>query len=129
MTIAEVSKKYGLSADTLRYYEKEGLIPRVRRRENGLRDYSQQDCNWVEFIKCMRGAGLSIETLREYVRLFKQGNRTLQKRKNLLIKEREALQARIQEQQAVLKRLNYKIEIYEEQLVACEKELLKEEKN
>lgn len=129
MTIAEVSRKYGLSADTLRYYEKEGLIPPVRRRENGLRDYSQQDCNWVEFIKCMRGAGLSIETLREYVRLFKQGNRTLQKRKNLLIKEREALQARIQEQQAVLKRLNYKIEIYEEQLVACEKELLKEEKN
>lgn len=129
MTIAEVSRKYGLSADTLRYYEKEGLIPPVRRRENGLRDYSQQDCNWVEFIKCMRGAGLSIETLREYVRLFKQGNRTLQKRKNLLIKEREALQARIQEQQAVLKRLNYKIEIYEKQLVACEKELLKEEKN
>lgn len=129
MTIAEVSRKYGLSADTLRYYEKEGLIPRVRRQENGLRDYSQQDCNWVEFIKCMRGAGLSIETLREYVRLFKQGNRTLQKRKNLLIKEREALQARIQEQQAVLKRLNYKIEIYEEQLVGCEKNLLKEEKN
>lgn len=129
MTIAEVSRKYGLSADTLRYYEKEGLIPPVRRRESGLRDYSQQDCNWVEFIKCMRRAGLSIETLREYVRLFKQGNRTLQKRKNLLIKEREALQARIQEQQAVLKRLNYKIEIYEKQLVACEKELLKEEKN
>lgn len=125
MTIAEVSQKYGLPADTLRYYEKEGLIPPVHRTESGLRDYTQQDCNWVEFIKCMRGAGLSIATLREYVRLFKQGDRTLQKRKNLLLQERQHLQARIQEQQAVLERLNYKIKIYEKQLVDYENKLLK----
>ena len=125
MTIAEVSQKYGLPADTLRYYEKEGLIPPVHRTASGLRDYTQQDCNWVEFIKCMRGAGLSIATLREYVRLFKQGDRTLQKRKNLLLQERQHLQARIQEQQAVLERLNYKIKIYEKQLVDYENKLLK----
>ena len=97
MNISQVSKQYGLSSDTLRYYEKEGLIPPVRRTESGLRDYSEQDCRWVEFIKCMRSAGLSIETLREYVRLFKQGNRTLTKRKNLLLKERENLLAHIAE--------------------------------
>lgn len=123
MNISQVSQKYGLSADTLRYYEKEGLIPPVRRNESGLRDYSEQDCNWVEFIKCMRGAGLSIETLRKYVRLFNQGNRTLQKRKSLLLREREALQNRLKELQAVLKRINHKIEIYEEQIVAYEKNL------
>ena len=126
MTISEVSQKYGLPADTLRYYEKVGLIPPVNRKESGVRDYTETDCGWVEFIKCMRGAGLSIETLIEYVALFRRGNRTLQKRKNLLIQERDALAARIADMQQVLKRLNYKIEVYEEKIVSCEKKLLKE---
>lgn len=55
MTIAEVSKKFDISADTLRYYERIGLLPPVRRTSGGIRDYTQEDCNWVEFIKCMRG--------------------------------------------------------------------------
>ena len=126
MTISEVSQKYGLPADTLRYYEKVGLIPPVNRKESGVRDYTETDCGWVEFIKCMRGAGLSIETLIEYVALFRRGNRTLQKRKNLLIQERDALAARIAGMQQVLKRLNYKIEVYEEKIVSSEKKLLKE---
>lgn len=127
MTISEVSEKYGLPADTLRYYEKVGLIPPVHRKESGIRDYTPGDCGWVEFIKCMRGAGLSIETLIEYVALFRRGNRTLQKRKNLLIKERDALAARVAEMQAVLERLNYKIDVYDEKIVSCEKKLLKED--
>lgn len=125
MTISEVSQKYGLPADTLRYYEKVGLIPPVNRKESGVRDYTETDCGWVEFIKCMRGAGLSIETLIEYVSLFRRGNRTLQKRKQLLIKERDALQQRVEQMQQTLIRLNHKIEVYEEKLVACEKKLLK----
>ena len=125
MTISEVSEKYGLPADTLRYYEKAGLIPPVNRKESGVRDYTETDCGWVEFIKCMRGAGLSIETLIEYVSLFRRGNRTLQKRKQLLIKERDALQQRVEQMQQTLNRLNHKIEVYEEKLVACEKKLLK----
>ena len=64
MTISEVSEKYGIPVDTLRYYEKEGLIPPVHRKESGVRDYTDGDCGWVEFIKCMRSAGLSIETLK-----------------------------------------------------------------
>lgn len=125
MTISEVSQKYGLPADTLRYYEKVGLIPPVNRKESGVRDYTETDCGWVEFIKCMRGAGLSIETLMEYVSLFRRGNRTLQKRKQLLIKERDALQRRVEQMQQTLSRLNHKIEVYEEKIVACEKKLLK----
>ncbi len=127
MTISEVSEKYGLPVDTLRYYEKAGLIPPVHRKESGVRDYTPGDCGWVEFIKCMRGAGLSIETLIEYVALFRRGNRTLQKRENLLIKERDALAARVAEMQEVLKRLNHKIEVYDEKIVVCEKKLLKED--
>lgn len=124
MTISEVSEKYGLPADTLRYYEKVGLIPPVGRKESGVRDYSEEDCGWVEFIKCMRGAGLSIETLLRYVALYRKGNRTLKQRKQLLIDERDKLQARIKQMQQVLKRLNYKVEVYEERIVACEKKLL-----
>ena len=67
MTISEVSNKYNLSAETLRYYERVGVIPPVNRNENGIRDYTEVDCNWVNFIKCMRDAGLSIESLIEYL--------------------------------------------------------------
>lgn len=56
MTISEVSEKYGLTPDTLRYYERIGLIPPVPRTKSGLRDYDESSCNWIEFIKCMRGA-------------------------------------------------------------------------
>jgi len=72
MMIAEVSNKFNLSQDTLRYYERVGLIPNVNRSKNGIRDYTEEDCNWVEFIKCMRSAGLPIEVLIEYVKLFQQ---------------------------------------------------------
>jgi DNA-binding transcriptional MerR regulator len=70
MMISQVSERYGLSTDTLRYYERIGLIPRVNRNESGIRDYTELDCRWVEFVKCMRGAGLPIEALIEYVALF-----------------------------------------------------------
>ena len=62
MTISEVSKKYNITADTIRYYEKEGLIPTVPRNKNGIRDFDENSCGWIEFIKCMRSAGLEIET-------------------------------------------------------------------
>lgn len=129
MNISQVSKKYDIPVDTLRYYEKEGLIPPVHRTESGLRDYSEQDCGWVEFIRCMRSAGLSIDTLREYVRLWRQGNRTIQKRKALLIAERDRLVLRVQEMQNTLQRLNHKIETYEDKMVVCEQNLLKKRKN
>ena len=123
MNISEVSKKYGLSADTLRYYEKEGLIPFVHRTESGLRDYTERDCSWIEFIKCMRNAGLSVETLKKYVALFQQGKRTLKARKNLLLAERDRLQSRLNELTQTLARLNHKIDIYEDAIASKEKEL------
>lgn len=88
MTITEVSKKFELSQDTLRYYERIGLIPPVNRNKSGIRDYLEEDCKWVEFIKCMRGAGLPIEVLIEYVNLCKQGYKTFDARKELLKEQR-----------------------------------------
>lgn len=117
MTIAEVSKKYDLSADTLRYYERIGLIPGVHRNHSGIRDYSEEDCRWIEFIKCMRSAGLPIEVLIEYVALVEQGDATIAARKELLVEQRRQLVARIEEMQRTLDRLNGKIEHYDRALV------------
>lgn len=117
MTITEVSKKYDLSQDTLRYYERIGLIPTVNRNKSGIRDYTDEDCKWVEFIKCMRGAGLPIEVLIEYVALFQEGESTIQARKEILIDQREKLLARMEEMQKTLERLNFKISRYENLVV------------
>lgn len=113
MTIAEVSRKYDISADTLRYYERIGLIPPVHRTSGGIRDYTEEDCGWVEFCKCMRGAGLTIEALIEYVSLAQQGDATVDARKELLIEQRRLLQERIIEMQSTIERLDKKIERYE----------------
>ncbi|MBS6339520.1 MAG: MerR family transcriptional regulator [Eubacterium limosum] len=127
MTISEVAKKYNLSADTIRYYERIGLIPRVNRNASGIRDFTENDCGWVEFIKCMRGAGLPIEALIDYVALFQQGDITVQARKSILVEQRDVLVERMKEMQITLERLNQKIEHYEEGLHVAEKRLQKRE--
>ena len=114
MTIAEVSQRYGLTADTLRYYERIGLIPPVPRSSGGVRCYDEASCRWVELMKCMRAAGVQIDALLDYVALYQQGAETLEARKNLLIEQRRQLQARMAEMQESLERLDYKIELYEQ---------------
>lgn len=125
MTISEVSKKYNLTADTIRYYERIGLIPPVHRNSSGNRDFLEEDCNWVEFIKCMRNAGLSIEALIDYVAMFQKGNETVKSRKNLLIEQRELLVERMESMKATLERLDMKIDGYEERCLVKEQELFK----
>ena len=126
MKIVEVSKKYDISTDTLRFYEKVGLIPPVNRNQSGIRDYSEADLRRVEFIKCMRGAGLPIEALTQYMKLVMQGDKTIEARKEILIDQRDLLVARIQEMQKTLDLLNYKISVYEEALLKKEQEMVQE---
>ncbi len=123
MTIAEVSKKYDISPDTLRYYERIGLIPPVPRSKSGIRDYGEESCNWIELMKCMRSAGVQIEALIEYVALFQQGDATIGARKALLIEQRNQLLRRMQAMQESLDRLNYKIQNYERSIVPAEQRL------
>ncbi len=114
MTIKEVCKKYKLSPDTLRYYERVGVIPEVHRTPGGIRDYSEEDIGWVENAICMRDAGMSVEMLIEYVRLFRQGDETIVQRANLLKQVRgEILEAR-EKYDTALRKLDYKISRYEE---------------
>lgn len=122
MTISEVSKQYGVSADTLRYYERIGLIPPVP-RINGARNYDASSLSWVELVKCMRSAGVGIEALSEYCRLFQQGEETLEARKALLVEQRRQLLERMGDMRRSLDRLDEKIEHYEQDLALKERAL------
>lgn len=124
MKIAEVSERYGMSSDTLRYYERIGLIQPVNRNVSGIRDYVDVDIRRVEFIKCMRSAGLPIEVLIEYVGLVQQGDRTIEARKDILIEQRELLAVRMKEMQKTLDILDHKIEVYENAVLTKEKEII-----
>ena len=123
MTITEASKEFGLSVDTLRYYERIGLIPHVNKTKSGIRDYDENSCKWIKFAKCMRSAGLPIETLIEYVQLWQQGDQTAEVRKELLVEQRDNLTEKMAQIQATLDRLNEKIEKYETVIIPRMKEL------
>ena len=123
MKISEVSEQFGLSVDTLRYYEKIGLIPPVSRTEGGIRNYSELDARRIDFIKCMRTAGLPIEVLIEYFALVEQGDETIEARKEILQEQRVQLVSRMAELQETLDLLNQKIQGYEDSVLKSEQEL------
>ena len=123
MRIAEVAEKYDISADTLRYYERAGLLPHVHRTEAGVRDYDEADCARVEFVKCMRGANVSVEALAKYMRLMDRGDETLEARKAILVEQRDTARARLAELQAGLERLDYKIAHYDDLIAEAERRL------
>jgi DNA-binding transcriptional MerR regulator len=127
MKIAEVSEHTGISSDTLRYYERIGLIWPVNRNSSGIRDYTDLDLRRVEFIKCMRSAGLPIEVLIEYVALVQQGDQTIEARKEILKEQREQLAARMSEMQKTLDILDHKIEVYENAVLKKEKAIIQED--
>jgi DNA-binding transcriptional MerR regulator len=127
MKIAEVSERYTISVDTLRYYERIGLIPPVQRNVSGIRDYCELDLRRVEFIKCMRSAGLPVEVLIEYIALVQQGDNTIEARKEILIEQRDLLATRMKEMQKTLDLLNHKIEVYENAVLKREKEMIQYE--
>ena len=114
MTIAEVSRKYGMTQDTLRYYERIGMIPEVTRTTGGIRDYQESDLGWVELVICMRKAGLPVEALIEYVKLYQQGDETFEARLQLLSEEREKLEKQKAQIELAVNRLTHKISKYQE---------------
>lgn len=114
MTIKEVSEKYAITQDTLRYYERVGMIPPVTRTAGGIRNFTEEDLKWVELAKCMRSAGLPVGAMIEYVRLFQEGDATIPARLQLLVDQRKALLEQRRQIDITLKRLAYKIKRYEE---------------
>lgn len=117
MTIKEVATKFNITTDTLRYYEKVGLLNPVPKTKSGIRDYQEEDIKRIEFVKCMRGANVSIHVLKQYLDLFELGNASLKQRRELLIGEQKNLELKIQDMKKALDKLNHKIELYDQQLL------------
>ena len=113
MTIREVSEKFGITQDTLRYYEKAGIIPKISRTPGGVRDYRPEDLDWIEHVVCLRRAGMPVESLVEYLRLSLQGDGTFPERLELLTEQRENLKKQQKKLQDAMDRLDYKISRYQ----------------
>ncbi|MER0122645.1 stress response transcriptional regulator NmlR [Streptococcus sp. ZJ93] len=122
MNIKKASELSGLSSDTIRYYERIGLIPPIRRTSAGVRDFSEQDLAALEFVRCFRSAGVSVERLIDYISLCQDGeDEHVEERRAILVDEREKLQKKADELLAAISRLDYKIEHYKAIILEKEK--------
>lgn len=126
MTISEISKKYNITPDTLRYYEKIGLLTNIPRNKNGIRNYNEKSCKRVEFIKCMRAAGVEIEILIKYIKLLEKGKNTVNERKELLEEQKEKLLDKQKNINETISKLTHKIEIYEDIISGKRKDFTEE---
>lgn len=124
MNIDGVAKKFDVTKDTLRYWERVGLLPEIHRNESGYRDYTERDLNWVFYIQALRKAGMTVEELIEFVKLYRQGEQTVEVRKKLLIDQQAELREQMKEIQKTIDYLTYKIDHFEDHTLNYEKEKL-----
>jgi DNA-binding transcriptional MerR regulator len=117
MNIKEFSKISGISAHTLRYYEKIGIFQEINRNDSGHRNFSENDIVWAEFINRLKETGMPLEQIRKYAVLRKQGEHTAGDRMKLLINHATALKMKISEEKQHLKKIYEKIEYYEKTLI------------
>ncbi|MGB8454422.1 MAG: MerR family transcriptional regulator [Anaerocolumna sp.] len=113
-TIKQVSEKTGLSIYALRYYDKEGLLPLVKRSQSGIRKFSDNDIDWIGLICCLKNSGMSIENIKEFMNLCLRGNETVEVRKNILIHHKEHILDQMKQLESSLCTINYKIDHYKE---------------
>ena len=119
-SIQDVSKKTGLSAHTLRYYEKEGLITGVERSQGGFRQYTDENLEQLGLICCLKNTGMSLQEIVRFVELTHQGEHTLKERVELLREHREAVIRRMSEMQQYLDKVTWKLNFFSEKLKAYE---------
>ncbi|MCB4992841.1 MerR family transcriptional regulator [Streptococcus mutans] len=126
MNIKKVSEITDVSADTIRYYERIGLLPRITRTNSGVRNFTEREIGILEFVRCFRKAGMSVEALIEYISLLEEGEGTERERLRLLTEQRDEMDDRIYELNQARERLNYKIENYENIIQKHEQKLFTE---
>lgn len=117
MTIKEAARITGVSADTLRYYERIGLIPAVPRTKSGIRDYTDYYIQWIGFLQELKSMGMSLESMIDYIELAKRGDSTYEERKRILADARMALLRKIQLLQDLARRADYQLANYEQTLL------------
>ena len=112
-TVGEMAKRLGVPASTLRYYDKEGLLPFVGRSTGGIRMFEEKDYEWLRIIECLKKTGMSLKDIRAYIELAMQGDATIDQRMEMFRKQRTVLQARMAELQQTMDTLEYKCWFYE----------------
>lgn len=113
-TIKQVSEKTGLSIYTLRYYDKEGLLPLVKRSKSGIRKFSDNDIDWLGLICCLKNSGMSIDNIKKFMNLCLRGNETVEIRRDMLIEHKAHIKSQMKQLENSLKTINYKIDHYKE---------------
>ena len=113
-TIKEVSDRTGLSIYTLRYYDKEGLLPLIKRTPSGIRKFSDNDIAWIGLICCLKNSGMSIDHVKKFMNLCLKGEETAENRKEMLLEHKEHILQQMNELQNSLSTVNYKINHYKE---------------
>lgn len=114
-TVKEVAERTGVSAYTLRFYEKEGVLPNVDRDVNGVRMFSDANIDWIETVQALRSTGLPLEEIKQYLELYKEPERTLQQRKEMLATQKNKVEEQILRLMKALERLNYKLALIDAQ--------------
>ena len=111
-TVKVAAEKSNLSSNTLRYYEKEGLLPHIKRSASGIRRYTDEDLEWLGLICCLKNTGMSIKKIRDFVELSVQGPETLKDRCAMLNAHKEEVEGHIQEMNRHLKKVTHKIDYF-----------------
>ncbi len=115
-SIGQVAKKTGLTAHTLRYYEKEGLLPFVKKNSSGLRVFTDNDLGWLSMIECLKDTGMPLKAIKQYIDWFTEGDSTLQQRYDMFCKQKENVEKQITLFQKHLRKINFKMALYEKAL-------------
>ncbi|MCI8853529.1 MAG: MerR family transcriptional regulator [Lachnospiraceae bacterium] len=113
-TVGEIAKVLGVPASTLRYYDKEGLLPFVERSSGGIRMFSQKDYEWLKVIECLKQSGLSIREIRNFIHMAMEGDSSLSGRLELFQTRRDAVKKQLEDMQETLALLEYKCWYYEQ---------------
>ena len=112
-TVGQMAKRLGVAPSTLRYYDKEGLLPFVERSGGGIRVFQESDYEWLTVIECLKQSGLSIKEIRRYIDLCREGDATIPERLQLFVNRRRAVQQQMAQLQQTLAMLDYKLWYYE----------------
>lgn len=112
-TVGEIAKKIGVAPSTLRYYDKEGLLPFVERSDGGIRMFKDADLEWLSIIECLKKTGMPIKEIKKFIDWCSEGDSTIEKRLELIDSQRDALLRKMEELQKNLKILDYKHWYYE----------------
>jgi DNA-binding transcriptional MerR regulator len=123
-TIKEVATLTGISAHTLRFYEKEGVAPVVARDGNGNRTYDEQTLEWLGFVLCLRATGMPLAAIKRYIELYKRGDGTISERKEIMRSHKEKVEKEMMHLYSCLEKINYKLALYD----VREKELQQRER-